>query len=103
MNPHAFLSAPGRQRAPGGTKGGATPEGGGVRWDWLSEKERRAWSSELAAREAREQRLPIVASPAQHRKIAAIFATRNRAGRAYGAPERLERSGTPTHPQAAGY
>ncbi len=43
------------------------------RWDKLSVDERRAWSAEIAKREALAQGLPAVASPERHREVAAIL------------------------------
>ena len=55
-------------------KDGADGEKGAPRWDRLGADERRAWSAQIAASEAHEQGLPALASPAQHRAVAAVFA-----------------------------
>lgn len=47
---------------------------GAPRWDRLGPDERRVWSARIAASEAHEQGLPTLASPAQHRVVAAVFA-----------------------------
>ena len=52
----------------------AGDEGGSLRWDRLGAEERRAWSAQIAASEAHEQGLPALASPAQHRAVAAVLA-----------------------------
>ena len=52
----------------------AGDEGGSLRWDKLGADERRSWSAQIAAKEARAQGLPTLASPAQHRLVAALFA-----------------------------
>ena len=51
----------------------AGQEGGSLRWDRLSGDERRSWSARIAAREARAQGLGALASPAQHRVVAAVL------------------------------
>ena len=64
-------------RAGGGPaprKDGADGEKGAPRWDRLGADERRAWSARIAASEAHEQGLPALASPAQHRAVAAVLA-----------------------------
>ena len=81
-------------RAEGGPaprKDGADGEKGVPRWDRLGADERRAWSAQIAASEAHEQGLPALASPAQHRAVAAVLArgcTTGRAGAPAGGPAR---------------
>lgn len=58
---------------------------GALRWDRLSADERSSWSARVAANEAHEQGLPVLASPAQHRAVAAVLAKANATGAA-GAP-----------------
>ena len=53
---------------------GGVGEKGALRWDRLGADERRSWSAQIAAKEARAQGLPTLASPAQHRLVAALFA-----------------------------
>ena len=58
----------------------AGDEGGSLRWDRLGADERRAWSAQIAASEARAQGLGALASPAQHRAVAAAFAKASTTG-----------------------
>ena len=58
----------------------AGDEAGSLRWDRLSGDERRSWSARIAAREARAQGLGALASPAQHRAVAAAFAKASTTG-----------------------
>jgi len=67
-------------RAP--RKNGVDGEKGAPRWDRLSDGERRSWSAHIAATEALVQGLPALASPAQHRAVAAVLARGCTTGRA---------------------
>jgi len=58
---------------------------GVLRWDRLSTDERRSWSARVAASEALGQGLPPLASPGQHRAVAAVLARANATNPA-GAP-----------------
>jgi len=62
------------RRRPGPGKDGAGATTGTPRWDRLGADERRSWSAQIAAREAHGQGLAALASPAQHRAVAAVLA-----------------------------
>jgi len=53
----------------------AAPEPPKRRWDGLDDEERRRLSAEIARQEALAQGTPPIATPKQHRQIAAIMAT----------------------------
>lgn len=59
--------------APATVRATALLPGAAPRWDQLTGEKRRAWSAEIAAKEALAQGLPLVASPEQHRQVAAIL------------------------------
>ena len=58
------------------------------RWDKLSDEERRAWSAEVAKQEALAQDIPLLASPREHRKIAAIMGVASGNGASREKPQR---------------
>jgi hypothetical protein len=51
----------------------AVPEPPKRRWDQLDDEERRRLSAEIARQEALAQGTPLVATPRQHRLVAAII------------------------------